>query len=410
MNQRQTYLKEKWRPYPAAPVPISEWSCGEIAEITPEKGLILQSQGRLRQVPGTLAWFSDAREVSALSILAVGDKVAVRNISDGLEVMLLAPCLKEQRPLPMNFSVAEKWQIFVGLVRQHWTEQGFVEIQTPSIVPCPGFEPTLKPISVGQHGYLPTSPEIHLKKALAAGWSEIFEIRSCFRDGEFSQHHQPEFTLLEWYRSYRDLPTLEYDLTELLARLERSGMVMGRLDEFERYTVAELFEGVVELYLTSKTTREELAKHCGRLQIPVAVDDSWSDLFHRIWVDRIDPWLANRESPVLVHSFPSQQAALARISSEGWAERMELYWRGLEIANGFHELNDPQLQRERGERDLQEAARLGRPKIAMDEDFIAALERGMAPGVGMALGMERLFMATQGIGDIRQLKAFPYHE
>lgn len=414
MTERSRYLKENWTPYPKAPQGTRSvaqvashplWWGGEVVTVDPS-GMVLQAQGITRQWnPSSMAL--EGWSGFAWDVLTSGDKVAVQEDGDRLLIQLLAPRIDEMTRPRYQPSVAKAWGRFLQIVRDHWLNQGFIEVATPSLVVCPGFEPTLDPIAVGKR-FLPTSPEIHLKKILAAGWSEVFEIRSCFRDGEFSPHHQPEFTMLEWYRSYVGPEALTQDLRELLKSLRESGAIQGSIGECETYSVAELFRLATDFSLTPETSWGDLQSLCQALGIDHVPTDSWSDLFHRLWIERIDPWLAERAGPVFVTSFPSEQAALARIGPDGWAERVEMYWKGLEIANGFHELNDPEEQRLRALQDLGGRKAAGRAVVPMDDDFIRALRAGLAPAAGMALGLERLFMAAQGISDIRQLKAFPY--
>jgi elongation factor P--(R)-beta-lysine ligase len=131
-------------------------------------------------------------------------------------------------------------------------------------------------------------------------------------------------------------------------------------------------------------------------------------LFHRLWIESIDPWLAEQPEPIIVYNFPPSLAALSRLTADGWADRLEFYWRGLEIGNAFFELNDPAEQRRRFAADAVEKERLGRSPVAVDDDFLSALEAGMPPACGIAVGLERLFMAAQGVATIQEIKAFPY--
>ena len=122
---------------------------------------------------------------------------------------------------------------------------------------------------------------------------------------------------------------------------------------------------------------------------------------------KIEPQLAKYDAPIVLWHFPPSQAALARLTKDGWADRFELYWRGLEIANAFHELNDVDEQIKRFKADQKKKAELRKPVVPIDEEFIAALEWGMPPAAGIALGMERLFMALMGISDIKDVRPFP---
>lgn len=298
---------------------------------------------------------------------------------------------RELRPKPH----ARGFSDFVYRVREHLREAGLSEIYTPSLVVCPGLEPSLEPFRVGGL-YLPTSPEIHLKKAMAEGFTDIFEIRSCFRSKENSPHHAAEFLMLEWYRGFADLDVIIGDLETLLQDV---GAPEAQVTSFRR-----LFREVLEFDLTPASTREELLQLCQRNGVDFAPGDTFSDLFHRLMIQFIEPALARRSEPTIVRDFPPSEAALARLTGDGWADRCELYWRGFEIANAFNEVTDPEEQRRRWAREIAERERLGTSKVPADESLIEALRKGLPPSGGIALGLERLYMALNEVLDIRELR------
>ncbi|MGZ6480060.1 MAG: EF-P lysine aminoacylase EpmA, partial [Bdellovibrionales bacterium] len=306
---------------------------------------------------------------------------------------------------------AEEFARFVRMIRDFFVQQGLQEIETPTLVTCPGLEPYLEPFSVeikrgreSQVAYLPTSPEIHLKKALAQGWTDIFEIKSCFRKGEFSPHHENEFHMLEWYRGFADLERITLDLRELLKECVRTGFTHG-VSEPQVITFKKLFHELLAFDLHPATTREELRLLCDRLGIHALEDDSFNDLFHRLLIDKIEPKF-KAMGPLIVRDFPPSQAALARLTSEGWADRFEFYWQGLEIANAFNEVTDAEEQLVRWRLEQDERLHLGTSEVPQDPGLIEALRRGIPPTGGIALGVERLFMACRGIDEIRDLKLF----
>ncbi len=416
MDKREHYLSDTWKPYPAVPK-SGVWVSGELLSLQSKAGqeiIRTLNQGRVTELTANTFRFVDSG-ILASEILRAGDKIAIKQGVPTLELLLLSPCLRPSEAHRIELAEAQGWQNFLDLVRVFFKERNFVEIGTPSLVVCPGTEPTLDPVAVDvklggvvERRFLPTSPELHLKKLLAQGWTRIFEIRSCFRDGEISAHHQPEFTMMEFYRAYEDLNAIEQDLEILLERMKLSGAIDGHLKSAQRFTVAELFKQRLEYDLKPNTSFSELFKLCAQLSLPTHKSDSWNDLFHRVWLEKIEPWIATQDFPIFIGSFPPSQAALSRVGEDGWAERVELFWRGLEIANGFHELNDPAEQRKRFEQDLNEKQNLGKAIIPLDEDFMNALLSGMPPASGIAVGLERLFMAARNIGDIKKLKAFPY--
>ncbi|HEX4924840.1 MAG TPA: amino acid--tRNA ligase-related protein, partial [Bdellovibrionales bacterium] len=174
-------------------------------------------------------------------------------------------------------------------------------------------------------------------------------------------------------------------------------------------SVNELFKTHAEIDLTPASTREELAGACRRLGVHFTEDDGFDDLFNRVFLEKIEPELG-RSNPVLVTGFPPSQAALSRLNEDGWADRFELYWKGLELANAFHELNDPREQRRRFDEFLAERARLGKPPVPVDAEFLRSLDYGMPPSVGIALGVERLFLALIGELNLAAARAFPIHD
>lgn len=421
MNKREQYLSEKWRRYPT--LPSDDWSGGELVLLETGDGggvVRLSRQGKFTEYSAALLRLvtvgKGAETENPAEVLIPGDKIAVRTLGDSLELALLSPCLKASPGHRLSPRAAVGWREFLKLVREYFEAENFIEVATPSLVVCPGTEPALDPLSVKVRTasgvlerYLPTSPELHLKKLLAQGWSRIFEIRSVFRDGETSPHHEVEFTMMEFYRAFEPLGAIVNDLSALISRLKAAGLVEGEMEEPRSVSIPDLFLRHFGFSLTPRTSPEELRALCAEHGIDKSPDDSWDDLFHRLWLAKIEPWLATLAYPVFVLNFPPSQASMARIGRDGWAERVELFWRGLEIANGFHELNDPDEQAKRFIQDLEEKRRLGKAPVTLDDEFMAALRSGMPPASGIAVGMERLFMAAQGIKRIQELKAFPYN-
>ena len=309
---------------------------------------------------------------------------------------------------------AERFPRFVADVREFLIRSGLVECFTPTLVICPGLEPSLEPFQTeltrGQARrtvYLPTSPEVHLKKAIARGWHDVFDIKSCFRRGEFSPTHESEFLMLEWYRGFADLNLIERDLRAMLSHLNQRGWIQPA--EITVTDFAFLFNELFGFELTPRTTRGELLTLSQRLGVESAADDTFNDLFHRVMIAHVEPAMAKR-GPLIVKRFPPSQAALAKLDADGWADRFEFYWNGLEIANAFNEVNDPEEQVRRWAVEGNERARLGTSVVPEDPELITALRRGFPPTGGIALGLERLYMAAQAVADIRQLRLFSARE
>lgn len=349
-------------------------------------------------------------DAGVFSELNSGDLVVVRVTGFGSDGrvwcdkarLVHGPSLERGRGKPH----AERFAVFVQKVRSFLVERGLSEVFTPTLVTCPGLEPSLEPFQTTvtraretRVAYLPTSPEIHLKKAISEGWTDIFEIKNCFRRGEFSPHHENEFLMLEWYRAFDDLTLVEQDLRELVASLSEESF------EIHSTGFAELFRDVLSFNLTPATTANELRGLCVALGIHNVPGDSFNDLFHRLLIDRIEPHLVGMGA-VIVHRFPPSQAALAKLDADGWADRFEFYWRGLEIANAFNEVVDADEQMRRWEAERAERRRLGTSELPIDENMIQALRRGLPPSGGIALGLERLYMACAGVDDIKELRLF----
>ncbi|MBX9767345.1 MAG: EF-P lysine aminoacylase GenX, partial [Bdellovibrionales bacterium] len=335
-------------------------------------------------------------------------------------VTLLCPssqAASENFPQPI-FSIADSkaWANFLKLLRDVFKVLNFIEVRTPTLVPSPGIEPHLDPFQtqflLGKQSkifFLPTSPEYHLKKMLAHGWLKIFEFKESFRNGELSETHQPEFLMLEWYRAFSDLAQIEKDLQGMLNYLtvhfpfQQFGLARPKVIAIERISMCALFRKKTGFELKVDSTLAELKAVALELNIEVAEDDSWDDVFFRIFVTHVEQDLGMKQ-PLLVYDYPPSQAALARINERGWADRFELYYRGFEIANAYHELNDPAVQRERFQKDLETRESLGKPILPIDAEFLAALEHGMPPSSGIALGVERLFLALAGKSRLDQAR------
>lgn len=341
--------------------------------------------------------------------LQVGDIVAMVSES---EFLLLAPQHKVLPERVFSPEVYKNWNRCLSLIRDFFNQQHFLEIHTPALVPCPGTEPTLEVFStelqIGSKKrklFLPTSPELHLKKTLALGGDKIFELALCFRNGEITQRHQPEFTMLEWYRAYDNLSAIKEDVVKLINFLAQN-FAKPPPRQVLSYSVADLFKKYCGFELTPETTAEQLKDLANHLQVDVHSAESIDDLFFLIFMEKIESQLDGQDL-IFVEKYPPYQAALARLTDDGWGDRFEVYWQGYELANAFHELNHPTIQRLRSEEDLDKKRQMHKEEIGLDQEFFDCLEAGMPPSGGIALGVERLFMCLFGISEISELKLFP---
>lgn len=378
--------------------------------------LIFHEGSRLRLTAASEVEFAGERGAAQdlLPLFRVGDWVGVELDVQGRikNLRLLAPHLREASEPRVPPSTLSEWNLFLKGIRQFFEKRDFLEVGTPTLVICPGTEPHLDAFQTKfkmgrreQTYFLPTSPELHLKKLVAAGYGAIFEMRPCFRNGEVTAHHQPEFWMLEWYRPGHDLASLRKDCLDLIRHLQKT---LGRplLKTSQETTMAALFEKHTGFRLQPTTTAGELERLAQELGVRLAPRSDFDDCFFQIFLEKVEPALES-SSPVFVSDYPPSQAALARLTEAGWGDRFELYWKGLELANAYHELNDPRVQRERSAEDLRKKQALGREAVPLDEEFFLALESGMPPTAGIALGLERLFLALTQRKSLSEVRLFP---
>jgi len=301
-----------------------------------------------------------------------------------------------------------------------WFEvRDFVEVETACLQVSPGNEAHLHAFATealslaGERSqfYLHTSPEFACKKLLAAGETRIFNFARVWRNRERGPLHHPEFTMLEWYRAAEPYDVLMDDCAALmrlaaettaLATFSFRGRTCDPFLAPERLTLAQAFDRFVGIDLLAtvsdagETDRDGLAAAAEKAGVRVAGDDTWSDVFSRVLVERVEPNLGMGR-PTILCEYPAPEAALARRSGRDRrvAERFELYACGVELANAFGELTDPVEQRLRLEAEMAEKARVYGERYPLDEDFLAALGE-MPDASGSALGFDRLVMLATG--------------
>lgn len=400
---RAEFLTQVWTPYPA--MPENSLVVGRVYRIEFENAefrLILR-----RDQKEHIVSFSELPSIS--EHLREGDLLAV---TQEKEIILLAPCLGPLPQRTLNPEILKLWGKYLTEVRNFFQQKDFLEVRTPSLVACPGTEPSLDvfqtELSIGSKKktlFLPTSPELHLKKALSFGADKIFEISNCFRNGEVTQTHQPEFLMLEWYRAYSNLFAIKEDVVFLIRHLAEALQVPAP-KKVVTYSVSQLFEQYCQFQLTPQTSMEELKDLATKLGVDVHSAESIDDYFFLIFMDKIESQLP-ADHLVFVEKYPPYQAALARLTSDGWGDRFEAYWKGMELCNAFHELNDPKIQKLRAQEDLSKKKQMMKSPVPLDEEFFVCLQAGMPPSGGIALGLERLFMAFYHVDNISDLRVFP---
>jgi elongation factor P--(R)-beta-lysine ligase len=293
----------------------------------------------------------------------------------------------------MDLAVLQLRSRVLQAIRRFFVERGFVEVETPVRLPTPTLELHIDAEPSGSH-FLRTSPEMRLKRLLAAGAERIFELGPCFRQGERGHLHNPEFTLLEWYRRGADYLDILVDTKGLLAYVVRE--VLGRAwIEYRgvRIEIAPAWECL--------TVREAFLSNAG--WDPLTAFDA--DRFDLDLVTKVEPAFP-LEHPLVLKDYPVAQAALAQcqLGPPPYGERWELYVGGLELANAFSELTDAAAQRQRFEECAAERRQLGKTVYPVDEEFLAALESGLPPCGGIALGVDRLVMLLAGKAAIEDVR------
>jgi lysyl-tRNA synthetase class 2 len=294
-------------------------------------------------------------------------------------------------------------------VRGFFAERGVLEVETPVLgrhgvtdINLDGIAAAVNAAGVSG-GWLQTSPEYHMKRLLAAGSGCIYQIARVFRNGERGSRHNPEFSLLEWYRVGLDDTAMMAEVADLVC----GWLGCDRPDVLTYREAQQTLAGIDPMAITD----HDLYQYCQQWLEPEQLAgmgrDDCLDLVMSFKVER----LLGQGRPVFITRYPASQAALARVVSDddGYpvAHRFELYIDGLELCNGYWELTDPVEQRARFEQDNRRRKAAGKPEMAVDQSFLAALDAGLPECSGVALGLDRLLMLKTGAGRIEDVLAFP---
>jgi lysyl-tRNA synthetase class 2 len=310
-----------------------------------------------------------------------------------------------------SFDMIRRRAEMLADIRGFFEQRRILEVCTPAMSPAGATDPNIQSLSLQLRAfprqplrYLHTSPELAMKRLLAAGSGPIYQLCTVFRDNDSGRLHRPEFTMLEWYRPgwhYHDLMEEVLALIRLLAR----GL---KLEQPQRFSYRELFLHYADLD-PAAATAQDCRACCRHFDLPVA--ESMTEELDE-WLDWILSALIAPRLPAngltCVYDFPVTQAALAKVrhDSPSVAERFEVFWGGMELANGFQELTDAAEQRRRFEQDNARRRNRGSPAIHIDEYFLEALKAGLPECAGVALGVDRLLMAVTGAEHIRDVVAF----
>ena len=292
-----------------------------------------------------------------------------------------------------------------GSVRAFFRERGVWEVDTPVLSAHATVDRHIESFEVAAGGWLQTSPEFAMKRLLCAGSGPIFQIAPVFRREEQGRHHNPEFRLLEWYRPGWDHHQLMSEVESLIRTL-----ICGDDRPFERLSYRQAFEreaGVDPFAINDSELAAAVRAQgieCPEGMVPER--DTWLDL---LMAHCVGPGLG-RQQPEFVYDFPASQAALSRIrpGDPPVAERFELFWQGVELANGFHELGDAEEQQQRFEADLEFRRSAGQSMPPFDRYLIEALSQGLPDCAGVALGLDRLLMLKQKLPTLTSTLAFAF--
>ena len=401
---------------PAAPVRVA----GRVIEISAGAVLLADAFASIRVElaptavpapalePGDLAVVLGLPATGVLEGATIVERIAPRRPPTGRAPAADPPSSETERLIHRGHGPAlARRAAALGAIRALFAGRGFLEVETPALVPSPGLDLHLDAFAVEGAppgaSFLITSPEYQMKRLLAGGVPRCFQLARCFRRGELGARHNPEFTMLEWYRAFAGVDAVMGD-TEAVVRgvaaalgaggaLCVGGVAVSLGAPFERLCVGDAFAryaGVAPDEAIALASRDE-------------------ERFFRILIDEVEPQLAREPRPVFLVDYPAPFASLARLKpgDPRVCERFELYIGGVELCNGFGELTDPVEQRARLERDQAERARLGKPTYPIDERFLDALEEGMPPAAGNALGVDRLIALCLGAEAIADVLTFP---
>ena len=319
--------------------------------------------------------------------------------------------MSEWRPTTGIEALRQRAEL-LARVRSFFAERGVMEVETPALAAFGATDPHLDSFctrytgpgaAAGRAVYLQTSPEFAMKRLLAAGSGPIYQICKAFRDGEAGRYHNPEFTLVEWYR-----PGFAYEA--LMAEVDDLLRSVLNTPAAARLSYVAVFEQSLRLDPHAADVPQLRACAAGHgLAASENIGEDREAWLALLWTHLIEPSLGGGGRPLFVYDYPVSQAMLARVrpGSPAVAERFEVYVDGVELANGFQELQDSAEQRRRFEENCRLRRAAGLPEMNVDERLLAALAHGLPFSSGVALGLDRLLMVKTGSGELKDVLAFP---
>ncbi len=280
----------------------------------------------------------------------------------------------------------------ISLIREFFNLNGYLEIDTPIAIKSPAPEDYINAPKAGDL-FLRSSPELHMKRIVAAGYDKIYQIGKCFREGEKGKLHNVEFTMLEWYESNSNYDNLLAFLKEMLV------YVSQKLKELSLIPTSNEIDFRSNWFDISITEAFEKFADCD-------INDSIkNNLFELVLMEQVEPKLP-KDIPVILRNYPKEFAALSKLNTDGTAERFELYLNGIEIANAYSELTDFDEQKRRFKKAHKNRENAKLPPYPEDNEFFAALKYGITDFTGCALGIDRLVMIFACCKDIKETITF----
>jgi len=319
---------------------------------------------------------------------------------------------RDWRPTATPAVIHERARM-LARVRDHFSAQGVIEVQTPVLSEAAPSDSQIEPVAAQPAGgairWLQTSPEFPMKRLLAAGVGDCYQVCPVFRDGEAGRIHGPEFTMIEWYRVGFSAADLRQDVERLLQAACRG---LRTFAPARTLAYRDAIRGACGIDCRATDAAAVRATLAARGVVP-AGDRDWDlDAWLDLLVGAVVGPALGGDAPVFVTDYPPSQAALARLGTDASgapvAERFELYVDGIELANGFCELGDAAEQRRRFEQDLAARRRRGQREAPLDERLLAALEHGLPDCAGVALGFDRLVMVALGLPDLASAMCFAH--
>ncbi len=289
-------------------------------------------------------------------------------------------------------------------IRDRMHREGFIEVETPVRVSAAGTDPFLEAVGCEDGTWLQTSPEFAMKSLLAQGHERVFQICKAFRGNEITALHNPEFTILEFYRAWDDMDAVIQDVEDIVKVCVPD--LQGT--PFVRRTMSDVVRSAANIDLLACQTPDEFRRAIQEQgHFEPRKEDGWHEMFFELIVTCVDPYL-EKQPPTFVTHWPSQVAVLARrsVADPRVALRFELYIDGLELCNGFEELTDPAEQRTRFEEDREFRRQHGLSDAPMPENFLKSLEWGLPPSAGVAIGLDRAMMLRTKTKEISNVLPF----